>query len=51
MTRIQSWTAAFDFSQARNDGYEALLRCNAFEEDLKNYKLIFPESKPAMAPN
>ncbi len=47
MTRIQSWTAAFDYSQARNHVYETLLRCNAFEEDLKNYKLIFPESKPA----
>ena len=47
MTRIRSWTTAFDFSEALNHVYEALLRCNAFEEDLKNYKLIFPESKPA----
>lgn len=42
MTRIQEWTAAFDYSHDRNQVYEALLRCNAFEEDLKNYKLIFP---------
>ncbi|MEB0032178.1 Fic family protein [Undibacterium sp. RTI2.1] len=51
MTRIQSWTAAFDYSLDRNQVYEALLRCNSFEEDLKNYRLIFPESNTALPPN
>jgi hypothetical protein len=46
MTRIHSWTVAFDYSLVRNDVYEALLRCNAFEEDLKNYKLLFPDADP-----
>lgn len=51
MTRTQAWTAAFDYDQDRSQVYAAFLRRNAFEEDLKNYKLIFPESKPAPARN
>ena len=29
----------------RNKLYEGLKRCNAFEEDLRNYQLVFPETK------
>jgi hypothetical protein len=42
MTRIQAWTAAFNYAQPRDKLYEALKRCNAFEEDLRNYRLLFP---------
>ena len=49
MTRIQSWTAAFDYAQPRHDLYEALKRCNAFEEDLRNYRLVFPEANTGVA--
>jgi hypothetical protein len=42
MTRIQAWTAAFDYSQPRHELHQALKRCNAFEEDLRNYRLVFP---------
>lgn len=45
MTRIQTWTAAFDYAQARHKLHEALKRCNAFEEDLRNYRLVFPDAK------
>jgi hypothetical protein len=45
MTRIQNWTAAFDYAQPRRDLYAALKRCNAFEEDLRNYRLLFPEAR------
>lgn len=42
MTRIQTWTAAFDYAQPRRELHQALMRCNAFEEDLRNYRLVFP---------
>lgn len=42
MTRIQAWTAAFDYAQPRPELHEALKRCNAFEEDLRNFRLVFP---------
>ena len=42
MTRIQAWTAAFDYAQPRRELHQALKRCNAFEEDLRNYRLVFP---------
>jgi hypothetical protein len=44
MSRIQQWTAAFDYSVPRHVLTEALKACNAFEEDLRNFKLIFPEA-------
>ena len=47
MTRIQEWTAAFNYSHPRRDLYEQLKRCNAFEEDLRHYRLIFPETSIA----
>lgn len=49
MTRIQGWTAAFDYAQPRHALYEALRRCNAFEEDLRNYRLVFPEPNAGIA--
>lgn len=42
LQRIQRWTAAFDYSQPRPALREALARCNAFQENLRNYKLLFP---------
>lgn len=42
MTRIQAWTATFDYAQPRHGLHEALKCCNAFEEDLRNYRLVFP---------
>jgi hypothetical protein len=44
MTRIQTWTAAFDYAQPRAELHEMFKRCNAFEEDLRNYKLVFPDA-------
>jgi len=42
MTRIQRWTAAFDYSLPRPDLRAQLARCNAFQDDLRNYRLLFP---------
>ena len=42
MVRIQRWSAAFDYGLARSALRNALGRCHAFEEDLRNYRLIFP---------
>jgi hypothetical protein len=42
MTRIQRWTSAFDYDQPRQALYQNLKGCNAFEEDLRNFRLIFP---------
>jgi hypothetical protein len=42
LTRIHRWSAAFDYARARSDVRERLARCNAFQEDLRNYKLVFP---------
>lgn len=42
LTRIQRWSAAFDFSVPRTQLRETMERCNAFQEDLRNYKLVFP---------
>jgi len=48
MTRIQSWTAAFDYSQARGELRVQLARCNAFQEDLHRFRLVFPEPSKAV---
>ena len=48
MSRAQAWTAAFSYEQPRHLVREALAACNAFREDLRNFKLIFPEP-PAKA--
>lgn len=42
MIRIQRWSAALDFGQLRPDLRESLVRCNAFQEDLRSYQLVFP---------
>lgn len=42
MVRIYSWTASFDYARPRSELYQTFQRCNAFEEDLKNYSLVFP---------
>jgi hypothetical protein len=42
LIRIQRWSAAFDYSRPRTDLRDHLARCNAFQEDLRNYKLLFP---------
>jgi len=42
MSRIQRWSAAFDYARTRSALRDELARCNAFQEDLRNYKLVFP---------
>jgi hypothetical protein len=42
MSRAQRWSAAFDYSRPRAQVRVELARCNAFEEDLRNFKLVFP---------
>lgn len=42
LSRIQRWSAAFDYARTRSDVRNDLARCNAFQEDLRNYKLVFP---------
>jgi hypothetical protein len=44
MTRIHDWTSRFDYGRLRHDMRDQLGRCNAFREDLKSYRLIFPEN-------
>ena len=43
MTRIQSWSAGFDYGVPRDPLRARLNACHAFEEDLKSYRLVFPE--------
>ena len=47
LTRVQRWSAAFDYSLPRQQLRESLARCNAFQQDLRSYKLLFPPAKPA----
>lgn len=42
ISRIQRWSAAFDYARPRSTLRDDLARCNAFQEDLRNYKLVFP---------
>lgn len=46
-SRVQRWSAAFDYSVPRPELRASLARCNAFQEDLRNYKLLFP-SRPEL---
>jgi hypothetical protein len=46
MKRIQSWSAAFDYGAPRDQLHAQLAACHAFAEDLKSYRLVFPE-RPA----
>jgi hypothetical protein len=43
MTRIHAWSGAFEYGGSRSELRERLSRCNAFEEDLRSYRLLFPE--------
>lgn len=43
LRRAQTWTAAFNYDQPRPMLQKALADCNAFQEELHKYKLIFPE--------
>jgi hypothetical protein len=47
LSRAQRWSAAFDYSLPRAQLRESLARCNAFQEDLRSYKLLFPPAKRA----
>ena len=47
LSRAQRWSAAFDYAAPRPQLRAALARCNAFQEDLRNYKLLFPPAKPS----
>ena len=47
MTRAQRWSGAFDYDRPRGDVKAQLTNCNAFEEDLRHFKLIFPEVETA----
>lgn len=42
LTRIQRWSADFDYGRPRSELRQELARCNAFQEDLRNYRLLFP---------
>ena len=42
--RIHDWTSRFNFGQALHDIEASLRRCNAFQEELRAYRLTFPES-------
>lgn len=44
MTRIQRWSAAFDYGAPRSALREAMARCNAFQEDARSYQLVFPNA-------
>jgi hypothetical protein len=43
MIRAQRWSAAFDYIRPRDQVHAAMAACNAFQEDLRRYKLISPE--------
>lgn len=43
MTRIQSWSGAFDYAKPRDKVRAQLALCHAFEEDLRSFRLVFPE--------
>jgi Fic/DOC family len=47
LSRVQRWSAAFDYSLPRARLRESFARSNAFQEDLRSYKLLFPPAKPA----
>jgi fido (protein-threonine AMPylation protein) len=42
LSRIQRWSGAFEYARPRSDVRDQLGRCNAFQEDVRNYKLVFP---------
>lgn len=42
LVRAQRWSAAFDYAAPLSGLRQALASCNAFQEDLRSYRLIFP---------
>lgn len=46
MTKAHRWSASFAWDQPRDEVRAALSACNAFQDDLRNFKLVFPE-RPA----
>ena len=51
MMRAQRWSAAFDFDQDVRKVREDLATCNAFREDLRNFRLVFPERRATGEPS
>lgn len=43
MTTAHRWSASFDWAQSRDRVREQLRLCNAFEDDYRNFRLIFPD--------
>ena len=43
MTRAHRWSAAFDYDQDVRKVRADFATCNAFREDLRNFRLVFPE--------
>lgn len=50
MTRIQSWSAAFDYAQPRPRLRMQFAACNAFEDALETFRLAFPEHRVSPIP-
>jgi len=46
MTRALRWSASLNWDEPRSGVRAVLEACNAFKEDLRNYKLVFPERLP-----
>lgn len=46
MARIHTWSGALDFTQARDRVRRQLAACNAFEEDVGRFRLVFPDRGP-----
>jgi hypothetical protein len=46
MVKIQKWTASFNYSQPRTKLTSEISACNAFEENGRLFRLIFPELEP-----
>lgn len=49
MSRVQRWSASIRWDQPREEVRAALRSCNAFQEDLRNFRLVFPESTVPMS--
>ncbi|HEU0201971.1 MAG TPA: Fic family protein [Burkholderiaceae bacterium] len=43
MTRAHAWSAAFDYDAPREEVRTQLAACNAFMEDVRSYRMLFPE--------
>jgi hypothetical protein len=42
LRRIQRGSGVFEYARPWSEVRDQLGRCNAFQEDLRNYKLVFP---------